>query len=78
MKNICVFCGAQVEPKITRVIEEIGNEIIIIENVPAGVCRQCGEKEFTPEVVRHLERICKERVGVVAERTIPVAEYSKA
>ncbi len=35
MKNICVFCGAKVEPKITRVVEEIGNEIMIIDNVPA-------------------------------------------
>ncbi len=79
MENICAFCGGRVEPKITRVIEEVGseidNEIIIIEHVPADVCKQCGEKEFTPEVARHLERIRTERLGVVAERTIPVAEY---
>lgn len=75
MKNICAFCGGDVEQRISRVIEEIGDEIIIIEGVPAGVCVRCGEKEFAPDTIRRLERIRQERVGIAAELRVPVVEF---
>jgi len=77
MKNICIFCGGDIERRITRVIEEIGDDILIIECVPAGVCIRCGEKEFTPETVRRLEHIRKERAGITSERKVPVVEFDK-
>ncbi|HXF05965.1 MAG TPA: YgiT-type zinc finger protein [Blastocatellia bacterium] len=77
MKNICAFCGGDVEQRISRVIEEIGDEIIIIEGVPAGVCVRCGEKEFAPDTIRRLERIRQERVGIAAESRVPVVEFEK-
>lgn len=77
MKNICAFCGGDVEQRITRVIEEINDDIIIIEGVPADVCVRCGEKEFTPDTVRRLERIRKERIGITMEVKVPVIEFDK-
>ena len=77
MKNICVFCGGDVEPRVTRVIEETGDDILIIEDVPAGVCLRCGEKEFSPDTVRLLERIRKERTGITTERRVPVVEFDR-
>ncbi|MDW8241319.1 MAG: YgiT-type zinc finger protein [Acidobacteriota bacterium] len=77
MKNICAFCGGDVEQRLTRVIEEIGDEIIIIEGVPAGVCVRCGEKEFTPDTIRRLERIRQERTGIAGELKVPVVEFEK-
>jgi YgiT-type zinc finger domain-containing protein len=29
--------------------------LLIISNVPAGVCRQCGEKYFTPDVLKKMD-----------------------
>ena len=77
MKNICVFCGSDVEQRMTRVIEEIGDDLIIVEGVPAGVCVCCGEKEFAPDTVRLLERIRKERAGITAQRMVPVVAFEK-
>ncbi|MBI1925659.1 YgiT-type zinc finger protein [Candidatus Poribacteria bacterium] len=77
MKNICVFCAGDVEQRMTRVIEEIGDDLIIVEGVPAGVCVRCGEKEFAPDTVRLLKRIRKERTGITAQRMVPVVAFEK-
>jgi hypothetical protein len=34
-----------------------GGRFVIVENVPARVCHQCGEKFFDPEVVDRLQKI---------------------
>lgn len=65
------------EQRITRVIMEIGDDIIIVEGVPAGACIRCGEKEFTPETVRCLERIRRERMDIATERKVLVVEFDK-
>lgn len=75
MRNVCVFCGGDVEKRITRVIIDTGDELLVVENVPAGVCTQCGEKEFSPEVVRRLEYIRRERVTADKELRVPVVEF---
>ncbi|MBI3944993.1 MAG: YgiT-type zinc finger protein [Armatimonadetes bacterium] len=77
MRNTCVFCGGEIEHRTARVIEEIGDEIIVVEGVPAGVCVRCGEKEFTPATIRELERIRRERGKITARRAVPVVEYGK-
>lgn len=50
-----------------------GEELVIIENVPAKVCNECGERYYAAKVVRQMEQIAKEkrkgreiRVSVVA------------
>lgn len=75
MRNVCVFCGGEVENHVTRVIIETGDNIIIVENVPAGVCTRCGEKEFSPEVVRRLEHVRREQVAADRELRVPVVEF---
>ena len=62
---------------MTRVIEEIGEDLIIVEGVPAGVCVRCGEKEFAPDTVRLLERIRKDRASITAQRMVPVVAFEK-
>lgn len=49
-------------------------EIIVIEEVPAEVCSACGDVLFSPETVRHLQRIVRERSQPVA-RHAPVYQY---
>ncbi len=62
---------------MTRVIEEIGDDLIIVEGVPASVCVRCGEKEFAPDTVRLLERTRKERAGITAQRMVPVVAFER-
>ena len=78
MKNVCVFCGGDIRQDVTRVIEEAGDEVIIVEGVPAGVCTQCGEREFDPDTVRRLEDIRAGARGSARQRVVPVVEFGGA
>lgn len=78
MRNICVFCGGDIGEKIVTVVKERNGEVLIIEHVPAGVCTQCGEREYEAEVASKLEGILKERKAVQKEKLVPVAAFELA
>ena len=51
------------------------NRYFFVENVPAEVCKQCGEKTFSPEVSDNILQFAKtesERVKIVR---VPVLDY---
>lgn len=78
MNNLCVFCGGEIQEKVVTVVKEYRGEIFIVENVPAGVCRQCGEREYTVKVASKLEEILREHKAIQKERLVPVANFSLA
>lgn len=60
--EICYFCGRGIlEEKHVTVDFRWGEKLVIIENVPAKVCNECGERYFAAKVVRQMEQIAKER-----------------
>ena len=58
----CYFCGRGIlEQKHVTVDFRWGDhQLVVIENVPAKVCNECGERYFAAKVVRQMERIAKE------------------
>ena len=53
----CSYCGgAVVEKKIDYDYRREGH-LLVVSNVPAGVCRQCGEKYFRPEILKKMDEI---------------------
>lgn len=52
--NTCHFCGGQLVSKMTIFVHETHGEVQIIRNVPAFVCQQCGEKEYTQEITHQI------------------------
>jgi YgiT-type zinc finger domain-containing protein len=64
-----------VEQKVTYTIEWDG-KFIIVENVPARVCLETGERFFAPETVERLQQTVWE--GRQPHRVIetPVFEYA--
>ena len=77
MKNICVFCGGDICKDIVTVVKERKGKVFIIENVPAGVCTQCGEREYDADVVSKLETIIKEQKTIKREKLVPVADFTE-
>lgn len=64
----CLVCHHDmVERKVTLDLR-IGEELVIIEEVPATVCENCGEQVFTPEVTRQVQAVAQER----KEKTRPI------
>ena len=57
----CYFCQKGVlEDKKVTVDFRWGDKLIVIEEVPAKVCNECGEKYYSAEVSRKMEMIAKE------------------
>lgn len=50
-----VWKETMVEQKVTYVLE-VDGKFIIIENVPARVCLETGERFFSPETVERLQQ----------------------
>lgn len=55
----CDMCGAQMEEKLIKQDFWIRDELIVIENVPAGACPQCGEKIVKSDVGHLLSDLIK-------------------
>ena len=56
----------------------VGDDLFVVERVPATVCGHCGERVFTPEVARKLQAVAKQRKKPPRTMTIPVFSLDKA
>jgi len=74
----CYFCKGKTEKQRVTVDYRWGDKLVVIENVPAEVCTQCGERYFDAEVSRQMETIAlsEEKHGSLI--TIPVCEFAGA
>ncbi len=70
----CLVCHQLMVERNVTLDLRTGEELLVIEEVPATVCENCGEQVFTPEVTRQVQAIAKERKG--AARTIVVPVFS--
>ena len=53
----CFYCKGQTIETITKFIVDLGACVVIVKNVPARVCQQCGEASYSSEVAKQLEKI---------------------
>ena len=78
MTESCYFCKGTVVRQSTTVDFWWGDDLKIIENAPAGVCTQCGEKYFDALVYKRMERLAKEDSEAVRRLSVDVVRYSAA
>ncbi|MBR1654646.1 MAG: type II toxin-antitoxin system MqsA family antitoxin [Clostridia bacterium] len=71
----CFMCKGETEKKLVNYLVDIDNTIIIIKEVPANVCKQCGERYFDNDVMRNLEKIIDEVKKVSIE--ISIVNYNE-
>jgi YgiT-type zinc finger domain-containing protein len=55
----CEICDTPMEERRIKQNFSIRGELIVVENVPAGVCPQCGEKVVRADVGHWLEALLK-------------------
>ena len=71
----CIYCGGQVkEQRLLREIHWKG-QLYLVENVPMGVCGQCGEKFLQPHVAKALDELI-EKGAPTRKVEIPVLSYA--
>jgi YgiT-type zinc finger domain-containing protein len=72
----CSFCGGEVKEESVELDYRHRGKLFIFQNVPAGVCQQCGEKYLTAETAKGIERrILSEKAW---DRTVSVPVESFA
>ena len=75
----CHLCGERMKARRTKQEFWTKGKLIVIENVPAGVCPQCGEKVVKADVGLRLEALIEDSKGLRKARTIrvPVVRFAK-
>lgn len=68
-------CGGEVREKKITYIRRFNGQPYEFENVPVGVCRDCGERVFKGQVLEKLEHIALDKRNFVKEISLPVAEF---
>lgn len=73
----CSFCKGTLTLGTTEFIAKVQNEVIVIRDVPAYVCRQCGEAYFSAETSRKID-IVMEAVhqGTICCRPLAAGEIT--
>lgn len=75
----CHFCGGEVVEQRVTVDYRWGEALlVVIRNVPAGVCQVCGEQYLKAEVVKEMERVAHAQEEPEELLQIPVRELRVA
>ena len=51
----CPDCGGQKRPSVTTFTADLGFGVVVIRNVPALVCSQCGADWIADDIAERLE-----------------------
>jgi len=71
----CFYCGGVVEEKLKPREIRWKGKLFIFENVPVGVCTQCGEKVIKPEVAKSIDQLLQEEKKPTKTIQVPVYQY---
>jgi YgiT-type zinc finger domain-containing protein len=73
----CEICDTALEAKAIQQDFWIKDKLVVIEQVPAGVCPQCGEKVVKAEVGEHIAELLKDnnRINKAPTISVPLIKY---
>jgi len=72
----CEYCSGTIVEKRVNLTRKIGDRYVLIENVPAGVCTECGTRYYTANVLKTVEEIVRGRRKAEREVLVPVYSMS--
>ncbi len=78
MAETCYFCRGTVEQRNVDVDFRWGKKLKMIRSVPAGVCRQCGERYFHAGVYKAMEKLARSRRKPATRVAVDVFEFRTA
>lgn len=53
----CLVCGGRLKSRSTSFRRTTAKKLYFVDNVPAWVCTQCGEKYYAAETLEEVDRI---------------------
>ena len=68
----CEYCGGPIVEKMVTLHRTVKGRPVMIENVPAGVCTQCGTKHYAANVLKTVAESIHGRRKSEKEVLVPV------
>jgi YgiT-type zinc finger domain-containing protein len=72
----CEYCSGPIEERRVELYRHKGAKRLLFENVPAGVCRSCGARYYSANVLKMLDRMTGSRKTRRKTVQIPVLHFS--
>ena len=72
----CFRCKGDIEQKLIKHAATLEQCVIIVKNVPALVCLQCGEVYLPDDTMQRLEAIIDRLENIIKE--VAIVDYSDA
>jgi|LGVF01.2.fsa_nt_gb YgiT-type zinc finger domain-containing protein len=57
--ELCSLCGGEMEEKEVEVIKKAEEKVVVVKDVPAWVCSQCGERYYSIDTVERINELVK-------------------
>ena len=73
----CSYCQGELEERLVQHEYRWEGKLFVFEDVPARVCRQCGEKYFEAKVVKAMEKAVLNRLEPKRVLQVPVFSYAE-
>ena len=70
----CEYCDGTVEERIVTEDFRHKGELVILHNVPVGVCNRCKTRYYNAKVIKQLEQIAQEK-DKLPTLSVPVGEF---
>ena len=71
-RETCEYCGGGIVEKYVTLHRKVKGNYVLIENVPAGVCAQCGTRYYAANVLKTIEESIRGRRKAKREVLVPV------
>ena len=68
----CEYCKGSIREKKTDLSRKLKEKYILIENVPTGVCTECGTRYYSANVLKTIEETVSGRRKATREVRVPV------
>ena len=78
MVDKCYFCKATVVQQQVTIDYRWGEDLVVIRDVPAGVCEQCGEKYLESGVYKELERLAKRKTHLRGKMMVDILAFEES
>lgn len=69
-------CPGTYERRLVALTLRYGDELIVLDNVPAEVCDTCGDELFSPETNEKIDRLLVEHERLIPKDSAPVYEFA--
>jgi YgiT-type zinc finger domain-containing protein len=73
-KERCEYCKGPIVERRVALPRKSGHRYVLIENVPAGVCKRCGTRYYAGNILKSVDALIRRRQK--PKRLLPMAVYS--